>query len=148
MQLGAVYYMIKPFSLTALHNRISAITSESSANVKPAHSHNELSSQVSKAVIDLGIPTNVLGFRYVVEALKIILTDEHAYPLSKAVYAPIAKNCSTTVECIESAIRKTITNLYDLNSTVVDKITGKDHKPSNAKFLTAMAEKIKIESRD
>lgn len=136
--------MIKPFSFTALHNRISNITAEPSQ--ASAYAHNDISSQATKTVIDLGIPTNVLGFRYIIEALKIILSDEHAYPLSKAVYAPIADNCSTTVECVESAIRKTITNLYDANAETVDEITGKSHKPSNAKFLTAIAEKIKLES--
>lgn len=144
LQLGAAYYMIKPFSFTALHNRISNITSTSVKITN--HSHNGISSQATKTIIELGIPTNVLGFRYIIEALKIILSDENAYPLSKAVYAPIADNCSTTVECVESAIRKTITNLYDINSAIVDGITGKDRKPSNAKFLTAVAEKIKLES--
>lgn len=148
LRLGACYYMIKPFSFAALHSRISTITSECSSAPSASPAYDDITSHVTKTVIDLGIPTNVLGFRYIVEALKIILSDEPAYPMSKTVYAPIAESCSTTAECVESAIRKTITNLYDINSYIIDRITGKEHKPSNAKFLTALAEKIKLEGCD
>lgn len=144
LELGASYYFIKPLSLEDICRRISFIIAPASACNVPAH---DIEGMISQEVIELGVPTNILGFKYIIEAVKLLIRGKMSYPISKQIYAQIAQNNRTTVECVESALRKTISRIYESQSQKIQALTHEEKKPSNAQFLTALAENIKQKRR-
>lgn len=152
LELGASYYMIKPYVLEDLHRRILLLAED----LKPESpgrrrlSEHDDTPLISKEVMSLGVPTNLLGYQYMVSALRIIMGQNRPCPIAKQVYATIADENNTTLECVESAIRKTINRIYQVHndnfcSVMQLDVTGQNKKPSNGRFLTLLAEKIKLQ---
>jgi len=155
--LGASYYMIKPYSLSDLLQRIYLI-----ANMPVQHSSFSVCTEmqgstedknldriIRQTLIDLGVPTHILGYKYMIEALHIIIHEDKPCFITKQVYAIIAEHNGTAVECVESALRKTVRRIYQSNNTFfqeVMKSSSNDNvkQPSNSKFLTLLAERIKL----
>lgn len=147
LELGANYYMIKPYSLKDLQRRIMMVMAPVPAPMR-AQEESGPSVSIAQEVMKLGVPTNILGFKYIVEAIKIILSEKCTFPISKQVYALIADGNSTTVECVESALRKAIQRIYEIDSESFQGFLKDGKRPSNARFLTMLAEKIKLEGGD
>lgn len=148
---GASYYMIKPYGLHDLCDRIALLASSSASEPKqsapaPA-SEQTLDSLIADQVLLLGIPTKILGFHYISEAISIILEEGNVYPISKQVYAVIARNNQTSIECVESIIRKTIARIFDEKNETALTLFGGNKRPSNAEFLTTLAQNLKRERR-
>lgn len=152
IQLGAEYYIMKPYNLSELHRRIQFIYKKEEVLTENYSLKNpaleRLDSIIIRNVMELGVPTNILGFKYIAEAVKILITEENVYPISKQVYAPLAQKNNTTMECVESALRKTINRIYQLNNESIKKLLTEEKRPSNGKLLTMLAQKIKLESSD
>lgn len=142
LRLGADYYMIKPYGLNELYQRIKLLTTPSQ---NMASRNKRLLAMIKRTVMELGVPTHILGYKYIVEGLYIIISEDNIYPISTQVYETIAKNYDTTAACVESAMRKTINRIYETPTQSLIEILGGNDKPSNAKFLTAIAEKIMLE---
>ncbi|MDP4108545.1 MAG: sporulation transcription factor Spo0A [Bacillota bacterium] len=152
MSLGASYYMIKPYNLEDLLQRIYLMTGKTRES-KAAPEEQPTSGIIKKNVIELGVPTNILGYKYITEAVKMIVQEERAFPITKQIYKTIAKSNNTSVECVESSIRKTIDRVYKLNNESFRDLmrltaTPTDKKPSNSRFLSNLAEKIKMENSE
>ena len=151
---GIQYYMIKPFSLRALEERIKFILNFESQNNTNVNDNDLLGkeklyeSSILKSVINVGIPTNILGYRYTIEALKIILNNPNTWLVSD-LYKSIAQNYSTSEQCVENALRNAISRAYQKENSFYQNLFPKnisERKPSNSLFLTVLAEYIKIES--
>lgn len=147
LSLGANYYMIKPYSMSDLHKRIRMIMTPEAPRKRKDASEDALIPLISQNVMELGVPTNILGFKYIIESVRIIIRDRNAYPISKCVYAVIAEEGNTTVECVESAVRKAINRIFETGAPGSQQFLQGGKKPTNVKFLTMLAEKIKRESR-
>lgn len=139
LALGANYYMIKPIQLPDLENRVRLI---GQPQIKTKHPEPEvefdLPSTIAKYLMDLHMPTHILGYQYCIRAISILVQENRRCPLAKYVYRQIADENETSIPCVESAIRKAIgsTSLHGSPQT------------SNGTFLTAIAEKIKLELRN
>lgn len=132
LALGANYYMIKPIQLPDLENRIRLI---GQTQPKTSNSEIDLPSVIAKYLMDLHMPTHVLGYQYCVQAIAILIHENKRCPLAKHVYRQIADKNDTSVPCVESAIRKAISFT----------VSSGQHSASNGTFLTAISEKIKLE---
>lgn len=153
LALGAQYYMIKPIPIPALENRIRLMGNsmqDAEADTespvekkrKPPKQHavltdeeNRLMSLVGQYLMELQMPTHVLGYQYCARAVSILVQENRRCPLAKHVYHQIAKENETSISCVESAIRKAI------SCTI---LPGQP-QASNGTFLTTIAEKIKLE---
>ncbi|WP_130862721.1 response regulator [Bacilliculturomica massiliensis] len=146
LTLGANYYMIKPYQLPELMNRVLLIAKEKSGTlsrlgkgvpVDAVKDKMPISDQISKMLIEEGMPTNIVGYQYCVRAIEILLKEKGHCPLGKFVYSVIAEENGTTVSCVESAIRKAVHHTA----------AGDDGKqPSNGRFLTMMTEQFRLHS--
>lgn len=97
----------------------------------------------------LGIPAHILGYRYLREALKLILKDpSYMNSVTKRLYEDVAKAFNTTNSRVERAIRHTIEIgwmradtdlLYKIFGYSIDINKG---KPTNSEFLATVAEHI------
>ena len=147
---GADYYMIKPFDMQDLLNRIYMISSCYGYEADGAENRKKkISGTASKYLIEMGAGTNTLGYKYSIDAVCHLVRENIASPIVKEVYAKVAKQNDTSPECVETAIRKMIKRLYENHyeniSSFMNKKDGECKKPSNGELLTMLAVKIDME---
>lgn len=63
-----------------------------------------LNQTIFNMLIEIGIPTNVDGFRYASEAIKLLMENENM-PITKELYPTVAKSFNTTPIRVERCIR-------------------------------------------
>ncbi len=152
LALGASYYIIKPYNLEDLLQRVYLLLNEgNNQNLDFLGKDKDIDNIISKAIISLGVPTNMLGYQYIFQAIKILWATKGSFSIVKQVYAPIAEANQTTVECVESAIRKAIERAYkQKNEEFVKLMTfggaKMEKRPTNSGFLTILAEKMKLDN--
>lgn len=150
LSLGADYYMIKPYDLADLHSRICTATMSGSDNPTPQNTvlqgNEELEANISRILLDLGIPPHMLGFRYCCAAMLLLLQENRPQSIVKDIYTRIAENFSTTPECVEGAIRKVIRRAWDCKKESICTLTGviQETPPSNGRFLNNLAQHIRL----
>lgn len=157
MELGASYYMVKPFDLKVLHNRIREIVGqrasgepqEAPAEVPQAlHSAEE---QVANLFLTIGIPAHIKGYHYLREAVKMVLENPDVINrITKELYPGIAKRFSTTSSKVERAIRHAIEvawnrgRLDNINQMFGYRVFSPDDKPTNGEFIALVADKVQL----
>ncbi|MCK8058876.1 MULTISPECIES: sporulation transcription factor Spo0A [unclassified Fusibacter] len=104
MNLGAAYYMMKPFDEKVLKDRIMQFGFTSEKQVKDCK---------TKAVNDLfraiGIPPHTKGHQYIKHAIALIDNDMSLLnKITTSLYPKIARQYETTASRVERAIRNTI----------------------------------------
>lgn len=150
LSAGACYYMLKPFNLNSLYKMIMIISKETEEYISSSREKENSSENIRKKIISIGIPTSVIGYKYIIESIEIILEESCAANLLKNIYGKLAKNNSTTPQCVESAIRNAIKkaskkpneNYINLFPDLIEQ----NKHPSNLKFLTRVTEALRIES--
>ncbi|MBO5667224.1 MAG: response regulator [Firmicutes bacterium] len=134
LQLGASYYLIKPYPLEQLSDRIQMLTAVDHTFSGLTETIPDLSGLISRHLIEAGIPTHIVGYRYCVQAIEMLVTHPNYCPLMKCVYPVIAERNNTTVSCVESAIRKAIASIKDEEL----------NRLSNRTFLSRLSEQIRV----
>lgn len=134
LELGANYYLLKPYHLEHLLDRILMIMRPNLTFSTPPDIETDLNIIVTRHLIDTGISTHIIGYRYCVQAIELLLTQSSYCPLMKFVYPTISEKNGTTVACVESAIRKAIATVSDPQL----------NRLSNRSFLSRMAEQIRL----
>lgn len=107
---------------------------------------------------ELGIPANLKGYNYLVEAIQMLLNDPKMYEgaITKSLYPEIAKKYKTTSNRVERAMRHCIEVSADRAGVdVMDKIFGMTvsayrGKPTNSEFIYGAARYLELilESQD
>jgi len=145
-QYGIDYYMLKPINFMSLEKRILSVNSRKNAN--------KLYSQeliITDLLHNLGIPSHIRGYQYIKEGILIVYKNGNNISyITKDVYPEIADKFKTTATRVERAIRHAIEvswNRGDLN--LMEEIFGNSlninrDKPTNAEFLTTIADRIRL----
>jgi two-component system response regulator (stage 0 sporulation protein A) len=135
LSLGAEYYIVKPFDMDVLVNRIrqlkdstylTSVTSPTSMNSsisthrsdvfntekKPAHINNtsrSLEVEVTNVMHEIGVPAHIKGYQYLRDAIMMVVKDlDVINSITKLLYPSIAKEYNTTPSRVERAIRHAI----------------------------------------
>jgi len=156
---GADYYVVKPFDFDILIKRIEEIGDKCSFS----HSFkskgqactlnfNMLESKVTDVLSTLGIPSNVLGYVFLREAI-IIAIDQGSIKgtITKQIYPIIADSYKTTVSRVERAIRHSIEmvwtkgNIDFINEVFGHSVDAEKGRPTNGAFIARMADKIRLD---
>jgi two-component system response regulator (stage 0 sporulation protein A) len=102
---------------------------------------------VTRVMQELGVPANILGYRYLREAILITVDNPDAiYNMTKVLYPMVAKNFNTTPSRVERGIRHAITHIWDNNGIETMKsnrdspIYGVKRKPTNSQLIAAICE--------
>ena len=107
---------------------------------------------VTDYLLQSGMSTSVLGFKYARTAIIVILSGEQEKRLcmTKRVYPEVAKRFNATSSRVESVIRHAIQRTYEKNeeNVLLQEIMMHTHgcNPTNSEFLAFIAEKIRLES--
>jgi two-component system response regulator (stage 0 sporulation protein A) len=167
IELGADYYVVKPFDMLALSQRIlqmfnSALPTreyhpidEIELRRNKSNNINEinLEKQISEIIQEAGIPTHIKGYIFIKEALNIIVNDiEILSSISTEIYSSIAKKYNTTSNRVERAIQHAIEYACSEGEVgIINKVLGytiiknKDI-PTNNEFIFSLLDKLKMKN--
>lgn len=135
LALGAEYYIVKPFDMDVLVNRIRqlkdntclsspapsvSLTSSISTHKvegfvnekRPPHIANtsrSLEVEVTNIMHEIGVPAHIKGYQYLRDAIMMVVKDlDVINSITKLLYPSIAKEYNTTPSRVERAIRHAI----------------------------------------
>lgn len=162
--LGADYYIMKPFDNNALLNRIRNIKNSMSRNgtvfknikqtvvEQSADRENNLENDITGIIHEIGIPAHIKGYQYLREAIFMVVRDmDMLNCITKVLYPTIAKKFQTTSSRVERAIRHAIEVAWSRGKIeVIDELFGYTvnngkGKPTNSEFIALISDKIRLE---
>jgi two-component system response regulator (stage 0 sporulation protein A) len=163
VQLGASYYILKPFDMDILTNRIrqlvsntQTITSSSSnrTNVVPITKGKNLDANITTIIHEIGVPAHIKGYQYLREAITMVYNNiEILGAITKTLYPAIADKYKTTPSRVERAIRHAIEvawtrgNIDSISHLFGYTINISKSKPTNSEFIAMVADKLRIEHK-
>lgn len=153
VELGADYYVLKPFNLSVLVNRIRQLVSCDGAQPRRAQPRGKnLDMEVTEIIHEIGIPAHIKGYLYLREAiLMVVQRVELLGGVTKELYPAIAQKYKTTPSRVERAIRHAIEvawsrgNVDMINSLFGHTVSQERGKPTNSEFIAMVADKLRMQ---
>jgi two-component system response regulator (stage 0 sporulation protein A) len=135
VQLGASYYILKPFDMDVLVNRIRQLASGPSPSVSNGSFHSSsmslgggqqgrkrsplltarpqgklnLDASITNIIHEVGVPAHIKGYQYLRDAITMVYNNiELLSAVTKTLYPGIAEKYRTTPSRVERAIRHAI----------------------------------------
>ena len=144
LDLGASYYMVKPFDMDALTQRIRQLMQEQKPLLKA----------VAPITANTAVPAHIRGYHYMREAIIMSVNDMDVLNyITKELYPSIAKKCNTTPSRVERAIRHAIEVAWNRGKVdAIDALFGytiNNHKgkPTNSEFIALIADRLRLEMK-
>ncbi|MFD1138595.1 sporulation transcription factor Spo0A [Paenibacillus urinalis] len=168
VQLGASYYILKPFDMEVLANRVrqligtqtitssssQVISSSSKSNVVPIGKTKNLDASITSIIHEIGVPAHIKGYQYLREAITMVYNNiEILGAITKTLYPAIAEKFKTTPSRVERAIRHAIEvawtrgNIDSISHLFGYTINISKSKPTNSEFIAMVADKLRIEHK-
>lgn len=164
MQLGADYYVIKPFDFEVFIKRLKEIaglktnllkireTPNEYINSQEPYTEKSLESKITKIIHEIGVPAHIKGYLYLRESIALVIDDmDYLGAITKELYPDVATRFNTTPSRVERAIRHAIEvawtrgkvdTINQLFGYTVDNNKG---KPTNSEFIALIADKLRLE---
>jgi two-component system response regulator (stage 0 sporulation protein A) len=163
VQLGVDYYILKPFDLEVLGDRVRQVVSDVKGDdspstiapsTLPARNARNLEVEVTRVIHEIGVPAHVKGYQYLRDAIMLVV-DEINYlgAVTKELYPTIAQKYDTTPSRVERAIRHAIELAWDrgdvdkINRVFGYTISGEKGKPTNSEFIAIIADRLRLENK-
>ena len=160
LDLGAAYYMVKPFDMDALTQRIHQLMQEQKPLLKTAITPSvnsaayDLETKVTNILHEIGVPAHIRGYHYMREAIIMSVNDMDVLNyITKELYPSIAKKCNTTPSRVERAIRHAIEVAWNRGKVdAIDALFGytvNNHKgkPTNSEFIALISDRLRLEMK-
>ncbi len=156
LELGADYYILKPFDLSILAQRLRQMATGTAKLLKPANVRDKQKEQdvrVTTILHQLGIPAHIKGYMYLRDAIGMVtLRVDLLSRITKELYPSIADKYETTSSRVERAIRHAIEVAWNRgNVEFIDDMFGHTisqdkGKPTNSEFIAMVADKLRLTS--
>lgn len=163
--LGADYYIMKPFDNEMVLNRIKNVKSKvvrqtGVTELRKVNAYEKqddfvernLEADVTDIIHEIGVPAHIKGYQYLREAIIMSVNDmDMLNSITKVLYPSIAKKYQTTSSRVERAIRHAIEVAWSRGKmdTIDDlfgyTINNGKGKPTNSEFIALIADKIRLE---
>lgn len=161
VDLGADYYIVKPFDMEVMVERIRQVfretcpagprrTGEAFGEVRRGPA--DMDAEVTKIIHEIGIPANIRGYQYLRDAIIFVMNEMNLLgSVTKVLYPRIAEKHNTTPSRVERAIRHAIEvawsrgNIELLNEIFGHTVDVEKGKPTNSAFIARIADKLRIE---
>ena len=124
INLGADYYIVKPFDFVIFINRIRELVTNKVVGGEPKIRQNQevqmtrsdyvkntgnIETEITNIIHEIGVPAHIKGYLYLREAIKMVIDNvELLGAVTKELYPSIAKKYNTTPSRVERAIRHAI----------------------------------------
>ena len=159
LKAGATYFIIKPFDLGTLAERIIKFSGWKNDKA-PLYindgimTDNDLQLMITNIIHQIGVPAHIKGYHYLRESIILSIKNEEVInSVTKLLYPTVAKKYNTTSSRVERAIRHAIEVAWDrgdidvLNSYFGYTINNDRGKPTNSEFIAMIADKIRLRFR-
>lgn len=164
VQLGADYYILKPFNLQTLGDRVKQVARDVKVNTErrspvmgismPTSSPKNLEVEVTRIIHEIGVPAHVKGYQYLRDAIMLVVGEiNYLGAVTKELYPTIAQKYDTTPSRVERAIRHAIELAWDrgdidkINKVFGYTVSGEKGKPTNSEFIAIIADRLRLESK-
>ena len=157
VELGAMFYMVKPFEVEHLLGHIQEITGNSSAALPRAQTLEKphvqsLDERLGGLFLTIGIPAHIKGYLFLRYGIKMVIEHPDVINrITKELYPSIAKHFGTSASKVERAIRHAIEVAWNrgridtLNRAFGCKVCTPEDKPTNGEFIAMLADKLALE---
>ncbi|MCG1022793.1 sporulation transcription factor Spo0A [Sutcliffiella horikoshii] len=165
VDLGASYFILKPFDMENLVSNIRQVSGKASPILKrsnsssvrsssPENKGRNLDANITSIIHEIGVPAHIKGYLYLREAISMVYNDiELLGSITKVLYPDIAKKYNTTASRVERAIRHAIEvawsrgNIDSISSLFGYTVSMSKAKPTNSEFIAMVADKLRLEHR-
>ncbi|GLV13740.1 stage 0 sporulation protein A [Alicyclobacillus hesperidum] len=170
VELGVSYFILKPFDMPLLAERIRQVMNGNAAPVAatqqvvaynstntytPAQpTRRSVDAQITQIIHEIGVPAHIKGYHYLREAIGIVYEDvEILGSITKILYPKIADRYKTTPSRVERAIRHSIEvawgrgNIDAIRKVFGYTVSASKTKPTNSEFIAMIADKLRMEHR-
>lgn len=163
VELGADYYILKPFDMEILPERIRQLNGSDLARetempaatvAKKEQPRISLEEEVTEIMHQIGIPAHIKGYLYLRDAIIMVVEDiDLLGSITKILYPEIAQRFNTTPSRVERAIRHAIEVAWARNNIdVIKKFFGytiktEKGKPTNSEFIAMMADHLRLNNK-
>lgn len=163
-ELGASYYILKPFDNNVVLSRIRQVKGRigqhllekhslvSGCEFNPGNRAHNLEADVTDIIHEIGVPAHIKGYQYLRDAIMMSVDDhEMLNSITKQLYPSIAKRHKTTPSRVERAIRHAIEVAWSrgkmdtINDLFGYTVSYGKGKPTNSEFVALIADKIRLE---
>jgi len=159
MELGAEYYIAKPFDLESLVMRIRQLKEQIKNPLQRGttlrnqkNREVNLETKITGILHEIGVPAHIRGYHYMRDAIMMAVDDlDILNYITKELYPTIAKKSNTTPSRVERAIRHAIEVAWSRGKVeVIDSMFGytiSNHKgkPTNSEFIALIADRLRLE---
>lgn len=160
--LGAHYYIMKPFDNDTVLSRVKSVKNYIAAGKMKfaTDGGNErktienLENEVTDMIHEVGVPAHIKGYQYLRDAIMMVIEEpEMLNSITKILYPTIAKRNQTTPSRVERAIRHAIEvawsrgNMDIINSLFSYTVSTGKGKPTNSEFIALIADKIRLQNK-
>ena len=149
MELGACYFLPKPFETEALLDRMRSVFGQTAA---PESGSGALKNMVTSIIHEIGVPAHIKGYQYLREAIIIAVNDMDVInAVTKVLYPEVAKRFGTTPSRVERAIRHAIEVAWDrgdletLQKYFGYTVSNAKGKPTNSEFIAMISDRLTLE---
>ncbi|MBM7569717.1 sporulation transcription factor Spo0A [Aquibacillus albus] len=162
VDLGASYFILKPFDLENLADQIRQVHGVTSAvgnkvvkqKTTAENKKFDLEASITNIIHEIGVPAHIKGYMYLREAITMVYNDiELLGSITKVLYPDIAKKYNTTASRVERAIRHAIEvawsrgNMDSISSLFGYTVSISKAKPTNSEFIAMVADRLRLEHR-
>lgn len=151
---GASMCIMKPFDFSSLCEHIITIYRtriQREVYQGDIPSHDDIESQVTKIIHQIGVPAHIKGYQYLRTAILMTISDNDIInSVTKILYPSVAKKYSTTTSRVERAIRHAIEVAWDrgdvdtLNDFFGYTVQNNRGKPTNSEFIAMIADNLRL----
>ena len=171
INLGAQYYILKPFKMDVLMKRIrELVNNPAEQKIKPqmintkeqksnyvvinnqASKEEILEIKVTNIIHEIGVPAHIKGYQYLRDGIIMVVNNiEVINQITKQLYPDLAKKYKTTPSRVERAIRHAIEVAWNRGQIeTVESIFGytvnsNKGKPTNSEFIAMIADKLRLD---
>lgn len=151
--LGIKYFMLKPFELSDLEEKILEYSNNEVYSKKTIDLYySDLQMSITKLLHELGVPSHIKGYTFIREGINLIYNDPSlSSAITKELYPIIAKKYDTTPSRVERAIRHAIEVSWNrANWELMEEVFGYSvdidkAKATNSEFIVTLADKLRLE---
>ncbi|EEV00518.1 sporulation transcription factor Spo0A [Roseburia intestinalis L1-82] len=164
INMGASYYIMKPFDNDMIIDRIKRIKNRSVPGMEKRKinayekaepvSERSLEADVTEIIHEIGVPAHIKGYQYLRDAIVMSVNDmEMLNSITKILYPTIAKKYQTTSSRVERAIRHAIEVAWSRGKMdTIDEMFGYTihngkGKPTNSEFIALITDRIRLEHK-
>lgn len=160
MELGASYFILKPFDSNMVIRKIKQLKSGQSIprplvsmmEEKSGITKNYLEIIITNMIHEIGVLAHIKGYQYLRDSIMMAVYDmDILNSITKQLYPTIAERFSTTPSRVERAIRHAIEVAWGRGKMdTIDALFGYTvhagkGKPTNSEFIALIADKIRLE---